>query len=110
MANIVLLIFWLVLEIIMVGPMEDRSSTKKLRAVASRLLKNANAALSRPGNAKYLDASDRLQFLGINEIGVERDGVGFAKKLHQSAILFDQIVLPARRPARCDACAGVSNR
>ena len=26
MANIVLLIFWLVLEIIMVGPMEDRSS------------------------------------------------------------------------------------
>jgi hypothetical protein len=29
--------------------------------------------------AKYLDASDRLQFLGINEIGVERDGVGFAK-------------------------------
>jgi hypothetical protein len=42
--------------------------------------------------AKYLDASDRLQFLGINEIGVERDGVGFAKKLHQSAILFDQIV------------------
>ena len=60
--------------------------------------------------AKYLDASDRLQFLGINEIGVERDGVGFAKKLHQSAILFDQIVLPARRPARCDACAGVSNR
>jgi hypothetical protein len=29
MANIVLLIFWLVLEIIMVGPMEDRSSTTK---------------------------------------------------------------------------------
>ena len=42
--------------------------------------------------AKYLDASDRLQFLGINEIGVERDGVGFAEQLHQSAILFDQIV------------------
>ena len=53
--------------------------------------------------AKHLDARNRFQLFRINEIGVERDGVGFAEQLHQSAILLDQIVRQQRDP---DARAG----
>src|SRR3954466_5966181 len=39
-----------------------------------------------------LHASDRLQFFRIDEIGIERDRVGFPEQLHERPVLLDQIV------------------
>src|SRR5262245_61804342 len=48
--------------------------------------------------SENLDARDRLEFLGIDEIGVHRERVGLAKKLDQAAVFFDQIVRKHRNP------------
>ena len=43
--------------------------------------------------AEHLHARDRLELFRIDEIGIERDRrVGLAEQLHQSAVLFDQII------------------
>ncbi len=39
-----------------------------------------------------LDACHRLQLLGINEIRVELNRIGFAEELHQPICIFDQVV------------------
>src|SRR5262245_55667277 len=46
--------------------------------------------------AKDLHACDRLEFLGIDEIGVKRRSIVLAKELHQPAVLLDQIVRKQR--------------
>src|SRR5271170_3356857 len=42
--------------------------------------------------AEGLHARDAFELLRVDEIGVERDGVGLAEQLHQPAIFLDQIV------------------
>src|SRR4026209_1737074 len=42
--------------------------------------------------AENLDTRDRFEFLGIDEIGVHRERVGLAEKLHQAAVFFDEVV------------------
>src|SRR5271168_947275 len=42
--------------------------------------------------AKRLNARNGFQLFGIDEIGIERDGVALAEQLHQSAVLLDQII------------------
>ncbi len=46
--------------------------------------------------AEHLHACDRLELLGIDEESVERDRVGLAEQLHQSAVLLDQIIRQQR--------------
>ena len=42
--------------------------------------------------AESLYAGDRFEFFRVDEIGVERDGVGLAEQLHETAVLLDQII------------------
>src|SRR6185295_19837091 len=42
--------------------------------------------------AENLDACNRLEFLGVDEISVHRERVRLAEKLHQAAVFLDQIV------------------
>lgn len=42
--------------------------------------------------AEHLHARDRLQLLGIDEIGVELDRIRFSEQLHEAALFFDQII------------------
>src|SRR5208282_1055142 len=42
--------------------------------------------------AKRLHAGDRFELFGIDEIGIERDGIGLGEQLHQPAVLLDQII------------------
>src|ERR1700733_2552197 len=42
--------------------------------------------------AKCLHAGHGLELFGIDEIGIERDGVGLAEQLDQPAVLLDQII------------------
>src|SRR5262245_14350419 len=42
--------------------------------------------------AEHLNARNRLEFLRIDEIGVHRERVGFAEKLHETAVFLDQVV------------------
>src|SRR5665647_3297562 len=49
----------------------------------------------------------RFELLRIDEVGIERERVGFAEKLHQSAIFLHQIVGQHRHPQA--ALAGAHN-
>jgi hypothetical protein len=42
--------------------------------------------------AEHLDAGHRFQFLRIDEIGVQSDGIGLSEQLDKAAILLDEIV------------------
>src|SRR5262249_40867982 len=42
--------------------------------------------------AESLHPGHRLEFFRIDEIGVERDGLGVTEQLHQSGVLFDDVV------------------
>src|SRR5262249_33374876 len=42
--------------------------------------------------AENLDACDRFEFLGIDEIGVHRERIRLAEKLHKAAVLFHEVV------------------
>src|SRR5512139_2068474 len=55
--------------------------------------------------AENLDARDRLEFLGIDKIGIHRERVGFAEKLDQAAVFLDQIVRQHRDAEPALACA-----
>jgi len=55
--------------------------------------------------AEHLHPRDGLEFFRINEIGVERDGVGLAEQLHQPAILLDQVVRQQGDADAALACA-----
>src|SRR5579863_1733519 len=55
--------------------------------------------------AKSLDAGDRLEFFGIDEIGVERDRFGVAEQLHKPVL--DEVVRQHRDAE--PALAGAQN-
>src|ERR1700731_1507166 len=42
--------------------------------------------------AERLHARPGLELFGIDEVGVERLGLGLAEQLHQAAVLLDQII------------------
>lgn len=78
----------------------DRHAKSQIRCPHSGILEflaseNLKMPALRVGNqkvAKYLNARDRLEFLRIDEIGVERERIGFAEQLYQSAVFLHQIV------------------
>src|SRR5258705_3191496 len=42
--------------------------------------------------AERLHPGHRFEFLGVDEIGVERDGFRLAEQLHEAAVFFDDVV------------------
>src|SRR4051795_9756800 len=46
--------------------------------------------------AEHLHARDRLQLLGIDEIGIELDRIRLAEQLYETALFFDQIIRQRR--------------